>query len=341
MTLLTNKEIKLLNLIYFKLKGKHEEYNELSKFLQDFFRLKEDLAFELAYLYDKNFDQAEGEEGMGDFSKVTDPKRMTYEEYREKVPWQVKAVMKVVGDDDPDAFDFDDDNVVTYMGDGEEYTVFEDESEIRSLAEDNDLSYVCDESDPIEDYIYMTDTDRRIFSSAESDYEVDEMDDDAVIERMNLEDTLDELESYEEKKEKLKELEEELENEEDEEEIDRIQSEIDEITEEISNIGTTQSREEIIDAAREDLKSEIYDFIYGELDDPVRYFIHDRGVYGDASELLENGPVQYDCDKYVEDYLDEASIDSLANLAGYGGGYEEVGIENPNGEINYVHVLWR
>ena len=339
--MLTPKEIKFLNLIYIKLRGEHKEYNELSKLLKDFFRLKDDLAFELAYLYDKNFDKSEGEEGMGDFSKVTEPERMSYEEYKQKMPWQVKAVMSVVNDDDPDAFDFDGDSVVTYMGDGEEYTIFNDESEIADAAESNDLSgMLCNESDPDEYYIYMTDTDRRIYSSEESDYMVEEMDDDEVIDRMDLEDTIEELESYEEKKDKLMDLEQELHDAETDEEIERIQSEIDEIEEEISNIGTTPSREEIIEAAREELKSSIYDEIYNSLSDPIHYFINEKGIYADASELLENGPVQYDCDQYVTDYLDNADTEQLCTLAGYSYN-EEVRVDIPDVGEKYVYVLWR
>lgn len=339
--MLTPKEIKFLNLIYLKLKGKHEEYLELAKFLKEFFKLKDDLAFELAYLYDKNFEKSEGEEGMGDFSKVTEPERMSYEEYKQKMPWQVKAVMKVVNDDDPDAFDFDGDSVVTYMGDGEEYTIFNDETQIADAAESNDLSgMLCDESNPDENYIYITDTDRRIYSGEESDYRVEEMDDDEVIDHMDLEDTIEELESYEEKKEKLKDLEQELHDAETDEEIERIQSEIDEIEEEISNIGTTQSREEIIETAREELKSSIYDEIYDSLSDPVYYFIYETGTYADVSELLENGPVQYDCDQYISDYLGDADTDSLASLAGYGN-YEEVSVDIPDVGEKYVYVLWR
>lgn len=338
--MLTEKEKKFLNFIYRRLKGKHIPFNDLQKILINNYGIDDDLAFEFAYLYDKNFEKSEGEEGMGDFSKVTEPERMSYEEYKQKMPWQVMAVMKVVNDDDPDAFDFDGDSVVTYMGDGEEYTIFNDETQIADAAESNDLSgMLCNESDPDENYIYMTDTDREIYSSEESDYRVEEMDDDEVIDHMDLEDTIEELESYEEKKEKLKDLEQELHDAETDEEIERIQSEIDEIEEKISNIGTTQSREEIIETAREELKSSIYDEIYDSLSDPFNYFINEMGIYADASELLENGPVQYDCDQYISDFLRDADIDSLANLAGYGN-YDEVSVDIPDVGEKYVYVLW-
>jgi hypothetical protein len=223
------------------------------------------------------------------------------------------------------------------MYNGDEYRIYNDESEIRDVAEGNDLGeMLCQESDPDPYYIYMTDTDRRMFAGEKSDYQVAEMDDDEVIDRANIEDEIEELNALVEKKEKLSELEDELGDAETDEEIERIQSEIDELESEIGDVEDVESKkEELIESAREDLKSEIYDEIYNELNDPIGYFIDNHGLYADAGELLANGPVQYDCDKYVEDYLDNSDIDSIVSLAGYSS-WEEVKTE----EHGYVFVVW-
>lgn len=331
---MTEKEIKFLNFLYKKLGGKHLDTLEVAKFIEEKIKLSKQKSYELAYLYDHNFDQSEGEDGMGNFANVTEPERETYEEYKERVPWQIKAVMTALGEDNPEDFELIDDEEVEHHGNT--YRIYMSEQDIRDSAESNDLSeLLCHQNDPDENYIYITDTDRRIVASEEADNRVDNMDDDDIIFEMDLEDTLEELESYNENKEKVKELEDELAGEEDEEEINRIQSEIDEIESEINNIGVTQTREEIIENAKEELRSTYYDQIYDELDDPVRYFIHDNGLYADASQLIENGPVMYDCDKYIEDYLDGADTEELTSLAGYSY-YEEVRTE----DHGYVYVLW-
>jgi hypothetical protein len=73
--MLTIKEIKGLKAMFHQLKGEHRNFNYAMNFLIEKVISDNKFAFELAYLYDKNY------QSDGDFSRVTDPIRMTYEEY--------------------------------------------------------------------------------------------------------------------------------------------------------------------------------------------------------------------------------------------------------------------
>ena len=149
--MLTNKEIKLLNLIHFKLKGEHIKTIELWQFLQEFFRLKKDLAFELAYLYDNNF-----EEANGDFSNVKNVIRLSYEEYEKSLAPEIKGVMEITKDSNLKNYDLRDEGirkVVNHSEDGlhnTEYIVFKNKQDLNEYAtiiveeymEDDPDSYV-------------------------------------------------------------------------------------------------------------------------------------------------------------------------------------------------------
>lgn len=69
------KEKKLLKFIYNHLNGEHKDYVYVKNLLSSKYRVPDNKAFEAAYLYDKNYQED------GDFTKVTDPVRMTYDDY--------------------------------------------------------------------------------------------------------------------------------------------------------------------------------------------------------------------------------------------------------------------
>lgn len=325
----TEREYKFISALFRLLKGEHKDYLELKDFIKTKFRpISNKEAFEMAYLYDKNW----SEQG---FSKdQEDVNKMSYEEYKNTMPWQVRAVMSITDDEDPDNYEFDGNNEVEH--DGTTYRIFESYDDLEATAEDGSIvDDICSDSDPDPEYIYITDTDRRILAGEEADSRVDNMDDDEIISEMDLEDTLEEFESYNEKKEKLKELEQEFHDAETEEESERIQSQIEELESEIEDMGVSGTREEIIESAKEELRSTYYDQIYDELEDPVQYFVIDHGYYADLSELIENGPVQYDCDRFKEDYIRNADTESLVFAAGYSE-WNEVQTE----DHGYVYVVW-
>jgi len=272
--MLTRKEILSLNFIYKKLKGNHKNYTDLKKFLMDGLNLKEDQAFELAYLYDKNF-----EEANGDFSNVKEPKRMTLEEFMDTIPWQIKAVMHITGDETFEEYELVYDDMVAY--DGKEYRIFESDSDLTDYVINSDLGYLCDDpGDWGGDFVSMSVSDRETYAEEEAQSRVDDMDDEQIINDMGIYGDL----------------------------------------EQIKNDGgedVEERQESLITKTREELVEKIKDEIYDELDNPVDYFVNNNGIFNDISDLIRNGPVNFDCDDYIDSYIDGMDIDSLMSMAGY------------------------
>ena len=345
--MLTRKEINGLNFVYKKLSGRYEEYPVIKNFLKDRYKMSDKDAFELAYLYDKNFEQSEGEDGMGNFNNVTEPIRMTYEEYLESIPWQVNAVMGVINDEhpNPEDYEFDGYNMVEYNGD--EYYIYEGAGELSDVASSNydpcnDISY----DDVYEGYFYITDTDRRLLASDEADSRVENMDDSEIIMEAEIEDKIDDLDELDNLKEQIEEKTEEMEelvnqlddvNEEEkndlEERIANFETEIEELESKVEEIEDEGTREDIIENAREELRSNYYDQVYDELDNPIDYF-REHG-YDSVDEMVENTPLQFDCDEYANNEFENADIEQLGHMAGYSN-TEEVRVDGRG----WVIVAW-
>lgn len=342
---LTNLEIKRLNFIFKKLKGKHEEYLELFYYLKDNLKLSKDLAFELAYLYDINFVED------GDFSSVTNPKRMTYGEYEDTITPEIRALMKLTGDRDLNSYELKDSRfyrsgkMIEY--DGTTYYVFSDFDVVVNLAYGR-LDWLCDNfDDHLRSYIFMTDTDKRLFADEEADIMIDSLTDEDIIDMTNLQNKNSEIQNkIEELKNKIELFSKMIDRREDklnfmyrkleiaEKKFDdtlikNIEDKIKTLDSEIYNIGGNiggiedeidDLEQEIIDNihdAKEDLKKARYDEIYSQLDhDCVDYFIN-NGIYEDIRSLLEYGPVRLDCDQVKKDYIDGIDYIGIASIIGY------------------------
>ena len=353
--MLTEKEIKFLNFLYKKLDGKHLETLKVAKFIEEKIRLDKEKSYELAYLYDHNFDDAEdfvvNREGDGtnsvvDFNNVAEPERETYEEYQERVPWQVKVVMGITGDENPDNYEFDEDYKVEHEGD--EYVIYESQGDLSDTASNN--FDPCDHIDSYDDiseaYFYVTDTDRRIIAGEESDNRVDNMDDRDVISEAEIEDKIDALdelynlkEQIESKTEEMEELVDQLDDVSEEEKNDleekiaNFETEIQDLESKVEEIESEGTREEIIDNAREELKSNYYDQIYDELSDPIDYF-RERG-YHSIDSMVDNNLLSFDCDSYSNDEFENADVESLGYMAGFSN-TEEVRVEGKG----WIIVAW-
>ena len=323
--MLTPKEIKFLNLIYLKLKGKHMETFELWKFLQEFFRIKYDLAYELAYLYDNNF-----EEAKGNFKNVTDPVRESYEDYWDGLDLNIKIVMEYTKDKNPNNYE---EQYGDVKHDGTDYRIYSDINELEEIAFGN-IDWICEDVEEwAENYVYMTEYNRSEFADEQANSYFDDMGDDEIIDRASIKEDLDELE---EQKNELQSLQGELENFETKQresknskEWDEWEREIEEVKSKMEDIGSEErideKKQEMIDDARENLKSEYRDEIYNELENPVEYFVG-NGFYSSVRQLVRSGPVEFDCDTAKSDYLNNSDYDSIINHAGYSY-WEEVRFE--------------
>jgi len=170
------------------------------------------------------------------------------------------------------------------MEQGAEYLVFENEERAESYAKVLVRDQLEDEPDMftstwLEQFMSMTDTDRRIIAGEESDNIVDDLNDDEVIEEADKQDEFDEIQ----------------------EEIDTIteNSESDaQIKENLEELETKQ--EELVNEAREDLRSDKYDEMYESLADPINYFVDEQGIYT-REELMKQSFIHIDIEEATED----------------------------------------
>lgn len=296
------KEIQFLNFIFKKVKGEHKDYVYVKNYLSEIWGFPPKLAFEIAYLYDNNFQED------GDFTKVTDPIRMSYEKYMD-LPEEILALMKELEDHDPENFEV----LNSYRSqeeikhDGTSYYVYSDWDMVDNEAFQT-YDWLCDDPDEhLRSYLYMTATDQRLFADDESESYVDNMSDEEVVDIAGIEDKVEKLSVLEELKEKLDEID-------DEDEYDQIKEEIENLEEELDNMRTY---DELIESYRSVLKEAKYDEVYDQLnDDPVDYFI-DNGYYSSITELIKHGPLTFDCDQVKRDYIDNEDENSIASALGY------------------------
>ena len=227
----------------------------------------------------------------------------------------------------------------TYNTDEGEFSVGTDsESDDAALeAAESNVDYVNPEF--AKHYISMSDTDRRLYAQEEADNQVDDMSDEDIIERKDIETEIDDVDIEEsENRDKISELESEvddleselddLDEESDSERIKEINDEIQSLNSQIEgleDIDYDERKEDVISTAREELREEIYDEIYDELDDPIEYFVNTHGFYT-IEELIKSGPVFIDEKQMIKDMVDEdgrghyiASYDSEENYQDYDG----------------------
>ena len=228
---------------------------------------------------------------------------------------------------------------IYYFDDGSEWLIFQDSE----YAERQAVEYVKSQLDYepemfiqewLKDYIYMTDTDRRMFANEESTSYSDELSDEDALKEADLDDKNDELQEeidvleseVEDLENEKSELESTVEDEGDEEGTltDQISDiEID-ISTKMDEVNTKEKEQGALpDEARSAIQEGRYDEIYDELEDPVQYFVEDQGMYS-IEELMESSSVSIDTESASQAAVDE---DGVANfLAGYDG--NEVELDN-------------
>jgi hypothetical protein len=321
--MLTKKELNGLKFLFRFLKGEHKDFNYIMKLLIERYAFDDKTAFEISYLYDKNYQQD------GDFTNVTDPIRMSYEEYMD-LPGEIFALMKVLGDNNPENFEVSrayDKTNLEVEHDGITYYVYDSWNNVGEKLF-HFVDYLCEEDnygDHLRSFIFMYDSDRRILASEASDNYVDNMTDDEIIDHENLQ---DEIEMFNE----IESLEEEFANTEDEEEIERIEEEIEDLKRSLKTRYNVTTYDGLIDEARDRIRDGEYENVYNELSDYVDYFI-DNGYYSSIKELIERGPVSLDCDAVKNDYIENLyDNQDVASILGYDW-IDEVRINN---DIFYI-----
>jgi len=222
--------------------------------------------------------------------------------------------------------------------DGTEWIIFENGEEAEEQAINYVQSTIEDEPETfnkswIQNFIYITDTDRRMIADEEAtDYAYEQLSEDEVMKEAGFDEKIDELqknidfleseiEDLEEEKAKLEST---IEDEGDKDgeldgQVTDIESEISTKFDEISAMEKEQ--ENLPDEAREKVQEDKYEEIYDELDDPVQYFVEDHGMYT-IEDLMDASFISIEEREAAEDAVE---TDGVAHfLAGYDGNEVEL-----------------
>jgi hypothetical protein len=156
--------------------------------------------------------------------------------------------------------------------------------------------------DNAEEYLTMTETDRRMFASDEADNYIYGLSDEDTIEHAGYADEWEELE------EKIEEL---------EDQRDGIDTSIDD---KISDLEA--KKEDLIDRAREVVRDREYDEWYECLDNPYQCLVRVHGLYMGVNDLINSGVVYFDREEFARDYSDSGDY---SDLPSYDGNWYEEG----------------
>lgn len=148
-----------------------------------------------------------------------------------------------------------------------------------------------------EQYLYVTDTDKRIVAGEQADNDLEDMSDDDILDRADMK---EEYEEREQKESDIESLEEEiygLDKEDDADEIEEKQSELDNLNDELSKMDTL---DEILAKAKEKVHDEIYEEWHDGLDDPLQFLVKELGIYSEE-DLMKANFVGFDYEAFAKD----------------------------------------
>ena len=143
-----------------------------------------------------------------------------------------------------------------------------------------------------EDYLLMSETDRRLFAGEMADNYVDDLSDEEVLIIADLEDKWESL------GDEIIEL---------EDQRDGIDTSIDDQISEIES-----ERETLIYIAREQVRESYYDEWYDCLSEPYRCLVNEHGWYMGADDLIRSGNVHFDRERFAEDMSNSGEYGELS-----------------------------
>lgn len=145
----------------------------------------------------------------------------------------------------------------------------------------------------VEDYLTMTETNRRLFAGEMADNYVYELSDEETIEHAGYEEEWEELE------EKIEEL---------GYQRDGIDTSIDD---QMSDLEV--EKENLVDRAREIVRDKEYDNWYDCLGDPYQCLVREHGWYMGADDLIRSGNADFDREEFARDNSDSGDYSDLSS----------------------------
>jgi len=219
-----------------------------------------------------------------------------------------------------------------------EWVVFssEEDAEREAVAKvRNDLEYepsIFTQS-WLQNFVYITETDKRIIAGEEADYYVEDMSDEDLLEEADL---LSDWEALEENINALTDEFDELDSATDEispEELVKNRERRNEILEERDQLE--KEREELVEQAKETVQYEKYEDIKEALEDPIEYFVNEQGTYR-IEDLFEASFISIDFEEASQDAVDTDGVDHF--LDRYDSKVEEI-TDPETGDTFYAYGI--
>ena len=330
----TPKQLQIFDILFKK------DVDADIKIAQDFLKklgFNKSKAFELAYMYTQNFQED------GNFKNVEDPETLSYSDYWGNIANEIKAIMFITDDEDPDNYELTSRKQyeeVTHITTGAEYMVFDDWDKAKSIAIDIAEELIRD-GGIHNNYITMTNSDRRTIAGEEANNWYDEMDDDDIIREGDIEDEIEALNRLEEEANEIG------------SQIDDVYIKIEHATTQRSktiynnkllllyeklkpygypgNLDFDKKRDDLIEKTMEQLKDEKSDEIYIELNDPIQYFVKDHGMYS-LEDLKKANFIYIDYEQAAKDDVNYEGVGRY--LSNYDGEENTVDID---GQTYYIY----
>ena len=198
-----------------------------------------------------------------------------------------------------------------------EWIVFEDQDDAEAAAIKYVEDMISDEPevfspDFLQQHVYITDTDKRVFAGEEADARAESMDVDELLkylgkdaDKEDLEETISDLEDQIS----------ELEGKDQPEDLEAAQEALKDAEGQLELLTDEND-------LRSEASGQMADEIEDDLLDPIQYFVHDQGIYANAGEMLKAGILHID---YSAAAQEAVNVDGIAHfLDNYDGSEEDI-----------------
>lgn len=177
----------------------------------------------------------------------------------------------------------DDGETVELEADGGEYSIVETYDIAERVAKERVLEDLDNEPEIftqswLQQFMTVSDTDRRIIAGEEAYHRLEDMDEEEIVKEADREDEWDEIQEKE----------------------DELDDEADDYDSELKKIE--KEREILVKESRVEVESKIYDEWYDGLEDPVRFLCDEQGLYS-REELFKQSFISLDKEDAADDAI--------------------------------------